>query len=259
MGMNGKSKGKFKRLRIFNGIMGVFHLFQSILILFLSNSFAIPVLNSFRTGPPGSGVEEMATEILVDLRIGPLIAVFLLISAVAHFLLASVLYDWYVKNLKENINQLRWIEYSFSASIMIVVIAMLTGIMDLAALVLLFVVNASMILFGWMMELYNQKTEETKWFPFVCGCIAGAAPWIAIGIRLLTAYLEPASSVPGFVIVIFISIGIFFNVFALNQLLQYKKIGPWKDYLFGEKMYIVLSLVAKSALAWQVFAGTLAG
>ena len=37
----------------------------------------------------------------------------------------------------------------------------------------------------------------------------------------------------------------------------HKKVGPWRDYLYGEFMYIVLSLVAKSLLAWQVFAGTL--
>jgi len=45
--------------------------------------------------------------------------------------------------------------------------------------------------------------------------------------------------------------------FAINMFLQYKKIGPWKNYLFGESMYVLLSLVAKSVLAWQVFAGTL--
>ena len=39
--------------------------------------------------------------------------------------------------------------------------------------------------------------------------------------------------------------------------LQYKRIGPWRDYLYGERGYIMLSLTAKSALAWQVFAGTL--
>ena len=39
------------------------------------------------------------------------------------------------------------------------------------------------------------------------------------------------------------------------MVLQYKKIGPWKDYLYGERAYIILSLVAKSLLAWQVFAG----
>jgi len=39
--------------------------------------------------------------------------------------------------------------------------------------------------------------------------------------------------------------------------LQYKKVGKWQDYLYGERVYIILSLVAKSLLAWQVFAGTL--
>jgi hypothetical protein len=39
--------------------------------------------------------------------------------------------------------------------------------------------------------------------------------------------------------------------------LQYKKIGRWQDYVYSEKVYIVLSLVAKSLLAWQVFFGTL--
>ena len=69
--------------------------------------------------------------------------------------------------------------------------------------------------------------------------------------------LVTAETVPDFVIAIFITIAIFFNLFAVNMYLQYKKVGRWKDYMFGEKMYIILSLIAKSALAWQVFSGTL--
>jgi hypothetical protein len=42
------------------------------------------------------------------------------------------------------------------------------------------------------------------------------------------------------------------------MVLQYRRIGKWADYVYGESTYILLSLVAKSALAWQVFAGTLA-
>ncbi len=49
----------------------------------------------------------------------------------------------------------------------------------------------------------------------------------------------------------------FFNVFAVNMLLQYRRLGRWRDYLYGERVYMLLSLTAKSALAWQVFAGTL--
>jgi hypothetical protein len=41
------------------------------------------------------------------------------------------------------------------------------------------------------------------------------------------------------------------------MILQYKQVGKWKDYLYGEKVYIILSLVAKTLLAWQVFIGTL--
>ena len=46
---------------------------------------------------------------------------------------------------------------------------------------------------------------------------------------------------------------VFFNCFAVNMVLQYKKVGPWRDYLFGEKAYIILSLTAKALLAWQIF------
>lgn len=58
---------------------------------------------------------------------------------------------------------------------------------------------------------------------------------------------------------IIVSLFVFFNVFAVNQWLQYKQVGRWSDYLVGERAYITLSLVVKSALAWQVFGGTLAG
>ena len=248
---------KFEKLRKFNGFMAVLHFIQGVLMVYLSTDFAISVTSSYMMGPPGT--EEMSTVVLFDLPLGPVVAAFLFISAIAHFSLSTFGYEWYKRNLKNHINKARWVEYSFSSSLMIVVIAMLTGYTDLGVLVTIFIVNASMILFGWLMEAYNQKTEKTRWSPFIFGCIAGAAPWIAIAVKLLTAYYESPVDIPNFVIWIFISIGIFFNIFALNQLLQYKGVWKWKDYLFGEKMYIVLSLVAKSALAWQVFSGTLVG
>ena len=55
----------------------------------------------------------------------------------------------------------------------------------------------------------------------------------------------------------FLATFIFFNTFAINMFLQYKKVGPWKNYPFGEKAYIVLSLVAKSVLGWVIVLGTM--
>jgi len=140
---------------------------------------------------------------------------------------------------------------------MIVVIAMLVGIYDIGTLLPLFALNACMNLFGLMMELHNQTTEKTNWTSYLYGVFAGIIPWVVIGIYLGGASLAAEGSVPNFVYYIFVSIAFFFNIFALNMILQYKQVGKWKDYLYGERMYIVLSLVAKTLLAWQVFIGTL--
>jgi hypothetical protein len=108
-----------------------------------------------------------------------------------------------------------------------------------------------------MMELHNQRTEKTDWTPFLFGVFAGAVPWIIIAFYFGGAAGSAIDAIPTFVYWIYVSIFLFFNVFAVNMVLQYKKVGPWKDYLFGERVYVFLSLFAKSALAWQVFAGTL--
>jgi len=81
-------------------------------------------------------------------------------------------------------------------------------------------------------------------------------PWLVVAIYLWSGYAN-GNAAPTFVYWIFGSIFLFFNCFAVNMWLQHKKVGPWKDYLYGERAYILLSLVAKSLLAWQVFAGTL--
>ena len=57
---------------------------------------------------------------------------------------------------------------------------------------------------------------------------------------------------------IVISLFILFNCFAIVQYKQYKAQGKWANYMYGERRYIILSLVAKTILAWQVFSGSLA-
>jgi hypothetical protein len=242
----------FKKLRTFNAVMGVIHMLQGIAMLLLSNAFTLPLTFTRPEYNAVTNTISPVSETFFNIQIGPLVALFLFMSATAHILLSTVLYKWYVKNLKNHINPARWYEYSLSASLMIFLIAMLVTIYDFGTLLALFTLTAVMNLMGLMMELHNQTTTKTIWTSFNIGCIAGFVPWVVIFIPLVMA-----ASVPDFVIAIFITIAVFFNLFAINMFLQYKKIGKWKDYLYGERMYVILSLVAKSALAWQVFAGTL--
>lgn len=245
---------KLKSLRNFNIFMAILHAVQGVVMLVLSTDFSLPVMNSYLKFDVLQQKLIPNPTTIFDLKIGPAVALFLFLSAIAHLAVSLPgINDWYNKNLAKGINIARWVEYSFSSSVMIIIISMLVGIYDIASLILLFVVNASMILFGWLMELHNQSTSKTDWTSFIFGCIAGIAAWVAIALYLF----GPADKAPTFVYWIYFSIFLFFNCFAINQVLQYKKVGRWSDYLYGERAYIVLSLVAKSLLAWQVFAGTL--
>lgn len=248
-----RSKGT--RLRVYNVGMGLLHAVQAFVVLALANDFTLPVVGTFMDGPPGIAQPEITTLANVSIAWG--VAVFLFLSAAAHFIIAAPgVYGWYEKNLELKRNYARWIEYSLSSSVMVVLIAMLTGIADIAALIALAGVNASMILFGLLQEKYEDPETKVSWTSYWFGVLAGAIPWIAIGIYLFSPGIE--ASPPGFVYGIFFSLFAFFNVFAIVMVLQYKKIGRWADYRFGESTYVLLSLLAKSALAWQVFGGTLA-
>jgi hypothetical protein len=242
-------------LRRDNLVAAVVHLAQAIAILALATSFALPVTATYLAGPPGTPPEEKVT--LFDLPTGAAVAAFLLLSALAHLIVTTTWWAGYRADLGLRRNRARWVEYSISSSLMIVLIAQLVGISDIAALVGLFGVNASMILFGWLQEQYEDPGQR-GWLPFVFGCLAGIVPWLAITVYLVSPQSASGSEPPAFVYGIFVSLFVFFNVFALNQWLQYRAVGQWRDYLFGERIYILLSLTAKSALAWQVFAGTLA-
>ncbi len=249
----------FVNLRRFNIVMGIFHLIQGIAMIALSSDFSISLSTLYLRAVVGNGSFSLEQNLqqTSSIPFGPAVALFLLMSAAAHLLLGTVLYQWYVKNLKRKFNPARWYEYALSSSLMLVLIGMLVGIYDLSTLILIFGLNAMMNLFGLMMELHNQTTSKTDWTAFIYGCIAGIIPWIVIVLYIAGAAQSVDTEIPGFVYAILISIFVFFNIFALNMWLQYRGIGFWKNYLFGEYAYIVLSLVAKSVLAWQIWAGQL--
>jgi len=160
--------------------------------------------------------------------------------------------------LNKGMNPLRFYEYALSSSVMIVLIGLLVGVWDLGALIAIFAVNASMNLFRLLMELHNQTTEKTDWTAYIYGVFAGIIPWIIIAWYFIGSVNSSEAKPPDFVYAIVPTLFVFFNIFAINMVLQYKKVGPWRDYLFGKRVYIILSLTAKTALAWQIFAGTLA-
>ena len=177
----------------------------------------------------------------------------LLISAVAHFFLDHRP-SRYVANLKKGMNPIRFYEYAPSSSLMIVPIGTLT--VCGTGIILIFTLNATMT------ETVRhhgaaQPAHQAHGLDglLIYGCIAGIVPWIVIMLYFIGAVNSGDAKPPAFVYAIVPTLFVFFNIFAINMVLQYKKVGPWKDYLFGERVYIILSLSAKTVLAWLIFRG----
>jgi hypothetical protein len=238
---------RLKNLRVWNLALTALHAVQAVAILVLAGDFAIQVVSTFPEGPPGTRVP--AAEELFSVRIGVAIAAFLALAAIDHLVTSTVARSTYEADLRRGINRFRWVEYSFSATLMVILIGFYSGITNITSVIAVAGANVAMILFGWVQERMNPPgRSETTMLPFWFGTIAGIAPWIAIAVQIIGS-----ETVPGFVYGIVVVQFVLFFSFGLNQWLQYREIGPWRDYLYGEKAYLVLSLAAKSLLAWQIY------
>jgi hypothetical protein len=262
MADKGTKEINFKSLRRFNLTMGALHLLQGAAMLFFAltivkiSNFLLPVFSNFLKFDTTAMRLVTDNRHLFDVPFAACVSIFLFLSALFHFIIAMPrVNDVYNRGLGKGINAFRWCEYALSSSLMITLIALLFGVYDIGLLIAIFMLNASMNLFGLLMEKMNQYTPKTNWAPFAFGCIAGITPWVII---CLYAFGNSSlDKVPWFVYAVFGSYFLFFNLFPVNMVLQYKKIGPWKSYIYGERAYIVLSLVAKSVLAWLVFSGVM--
>ena len=252
----------FKSIRKFNLIMGSLHFIQGCIMLYLAlaidkfSSFVLPVYSNFLKFDIVSKRLVTDNQKIAEVPFAVCVSLFLFLSALFHFIIAAPKSnDVYNRNLEKGMNPFRWYEYALSSSLMITLIALLFGVYDIGLLIAIFVLNASMNLFGLLMEKINQYTQKTSWSSFVFGSAAGLAPWV-----IITMYAFGNSNldkVPWFVYAIYATYFVFFNCFPINMVLQYKKVGKWQNYIYGERGYIILSLVAKTVLAWLVFFGVM--
>ncbi len=259
------AKSVMDRLFRWNISMAVLHAVQAALVLWLAkpgmglqtvttNYLSLDSLASTTERP----VLVATSHSLFDINLAWLIVAFFAMSAIAHVSIATWYRKRYEAGLSKGINKARWIEYSLSASTMMVAIALLAGVFDLGSLIMMFALTSVMNLLGLVMEIVNQGKSKVDWSSYIVGCISGIAPWIVYAIYIIgSGKYGEGGGPPSFVYAILVSIFLFFNCFAVNMYLQYAKKGKWAEYLYGEKVYMILSLVAKSVLAWQVFAGIL--
>jgi len=238
--------------------LGLFHLGTSIILFFITDENAtVPVYSNF-PDPESRGIASQWHSVpkkLWNSEIGNLSGVFLLLAAVDHLLVATVLRRMYERYLAINRNPFRWIEYSISASIMHVMIAQLAGIFDIHLLFCIFGLTMTTMLFGNEQEISSsQRPDAVTLRPFWIGCIPHMVQWLVIFCYFF--YSVEKGDPPGFVWAIIFVLFILDSTFAINMFLQQNRISKWGNYIYGEIAFCVLSLVAKQLLAWLNYGGT---
>lgn len=219
------------------------HLAQAVLVLVIAGDIVIPITHQVGTA---------GTTPWLDMSVGVLLAAYFVAAALNHGLSATLLSRFYSAELRNGRNRIRWAEYSVSASLLILLVALVTGVTGVTWLVVIAAATLVMIVCGWMQEALNPPGRRTTTMvPFWSGVVAAAVPW-----SIVAGHMIDASGDQKFGLSVFLSLFILWASFGVNQWLQFRQVGPWADYLHGEQTYLVLSLVAKSALAWQIVTGS---
>jgi hypothetical protein len=184
-----------------------------------------------------------------------LTAVFFLLSALAHLLNATLLRGLYLRALADCLTPLRWIEYFFSAPLMIVLVGYTLGIRDRAVTVANAALVATTMPFGYWTEQLARPASPDAWtrplcvrlVPFLLGHVPQCAAWLLILLQFYDGVAEQAEDrTPAFVYaILWAELVLFFSFGAASLLSQ---LLPPRLFYRGEILFQVLSLVSKGLL-----------
>jgi len=265
-----------KSLTYFNAAMCVFHALLTGVTLGLGNlNLAVPVYDldyeleiTVSNGTSGGGEESRAWKlvprggsVVMDLHFTWMTAAFFAISAIFHFANAVVWRKWYLDGIDDCRCPSRWIEYSFSASLMSVLIAYGAGLNILLLLVAVFFLSMTTMFFGHLTELLARPADSAgeawtrPWGHRLQAHFMGYVPQLCAWYIILWQFHSVAakatssdgqSRMPNFVYgIVWGELFVFWSFGAIQ--LVFTSLPP-KQYVYGEVSYQIMSLVSKGLL-----------
>ena len=204
------------------------------------------------------GWEKVLTDKTVGVNLGWLIPPFFLLSSVNHSIsFFSEDYRSYVETTKTN--PVRWCEYALSAGLMTFILGDLSGVLEQRSLVSMLFANMAMQFIGW--EVEHRKAQGASLRELIGLTVIGWLMFMTIWVQIIISFvviltLDSKVKAPAIVYGILGSLFLLFCSFGLNQILYVLDYITFKQYEMG---YIVLSLTAKSILAWEFVGGITSG
>jgi hypothetical protein len=183
---------------------------------------------------------------------------------VATMLVSAALAAWrYYSALRERraldsrISAWRWIDFAVTGALVIETIAFLSGMQDLVTLKLLGTLVASSAVFAWIAERENANANRVVKGSFIASFVTGALALLAINAYAVATIVYGIIRSPWYVYALYALAVVTALALALNQIREYRRVGSWGNYLFVERNYIVINLLAKVAFAVILIVGLL--
>ena len=183
-----------------------------------------------------------------------LTALFFALSSLFHLLNATLLHSYYIKQLEKCRTPTRWVEYSLSAPVMMLLLAYSLGIRERALLFCLAVLVGITMPFGYWVETRSRPLSVDEWtlplatrlLPWFIGHIPQTVAWTVVVVQLYDGNIDPNDSVPWWVyLILWAELLLFFSFGFASLLSQW---GPPSLFYRGELAFQVLSLVSKGLL-----------
>lgn len=183
-----------------------------------------------------------------------LVALFFALSALFHLLNATLLRRRYLWELARCRTPTRWIEYTFSAPLMMLLIAYTLGVRDRATLFSVALLVATTMFFGHWTEVAARPASPDAWktslchrlVPWFLGHVPQVAAWLLVLLQFYDGQFDAADRAPAFVhVILWLELLLFFS-FGVAALWS-QRVPPRRFYV-GELCFQVLSLVSKGLL-----------
>lgn len=258
-----------------NYILAFAHGIQAILYTILAtlpqfSAATIPIFYTKPLGRPGSQNLTFETTIFTYSHPVAMVATFMYITSIFHIIRACMpnikVTNGKNKDTSLNADRMwRWVEYSITSTIMIVVILLTSGVCDIYTLVGFSTANVAMILFGASGDF---AIGSNKYYTFLFGCITSLPVWGCIFAQVsLIALSTGASNIP-FVLSISVVLFVLFQGFAVAEYFYIRSYGlegnDKNDKAYAESSrywsefsYQLLSAISKTTLSALVAAAML--
>ncbi|WP_375399151.1 heliorhodopsin HeR [uncultured Amnibacterium sp.] len=158
-----------------------------------------------------------------------------------------------------NHHDARWLEFAFTSSIRIFLIAQLNGVAELGALVPIYAITSGLVLCSVLQERVT-VTAGHPLLPLCFGAALGIVPWGVIAFHQLGAGVVGAGPTPIVRVTTLVLLAAAF-VFFITQWREQRRIAAadgadrLRVLIAGEQRYVVLSAVAATLFALLVVLG----